>query len=145
MVDIENIAQGGVMAPWQAHLVQEELRRSMGLNGGDHVVIGVSHVGVLNSWLGWEGTRPRIVAKSGPDGADLALLEVLATEQVAARYDEVVLASGDGIFTEAVTALQAAGTVVTVVAWMNHCAKRLRLAAYRTTLLASETRLAGAA
>lgn len=145
VVDIENIAQGGVMAPWQARLVQDELRRSMGLNDHDQVIIGVSHVGVLNSWMGWEGTQPRIVAQSGPDGADLVLLEVLTTERVAARYDEVVIASGDGIFTDAVTALQAAGAVVTVVAWANRCAKRLRMAANRTVLLAPQVQIVGVA
>jgi uncharacterized LabA/DUF88 family protein len=73
--------------------------------------------------------------RSGEDGADLALLDVLLGERVAARFDEVVLASGDGIFTDAVAALGTAGVDVTVLARSGHCSKRLRLAARHTVLL----------
>ena len=46
-----------------------------------------------------------------------------------------MLVSGDGIFTEAVGALGALGVQVTVVARVDSCSKRLRLAAGRTVLL----------
>ena len=145
VVDIENLAHGAVLTPLQAHLVQDELRRSVQLTDDDHVVIGVSHIGALNSWIGWEGPRPRILARSGQDGADLTLLEVLSDEHIAERFDQVVLASGDGIFTDAISTLGSAGTQVTVVAWMGHCSKRLRMAAHQTTLLAPQAQIAGVA
>ena len=132
VVDIENVVGGAVLTVEQAvgaHLSIEELAA---LNGSEHVVIGTSHVGVVSTGLGWRG--PRLVVRSGENGADLALLEVLTEERVEERFDEVVLVSGDGIFAEAVAALGAAGLDVTVVAPAGHCSKRLRLAAQRSIL-----------
>lgn len=132
-VDIENVAGGAVMAIEQAvdaHLCIDE---ALGLNGREHIVIGTSYVGVIAAGLGWRG--PRIVAGFGENGADLALLEVLTEERVEERFDEVVVVSGDGIFTEAVAALGAAGVQVTVVARPEACSKRLRMAAFRTVFL----------
>ena len=132
VVDIENVVGGAVLTVEQAvsaHLAIDEVAA---LNGSEHVVIGTSHVGVVSTGLGWRG--PRLVVRSGENGADLALLEVLTEERVEERFDEVVLVSGDGIFAEAVAALGAAGLDVTVVAPVGHCSKRLRLAAQRSIL-----------
>ena len=133
VVDIENVVGGAVMAVEQAVRARSSIEDAIDLNGREHVVIGTSHVGVMASWLGWRG--PRIVARSGENGADLALLEVLTEERVEERFDEVVLASGDGVFTEAVAELGTAGVVVTVVALRGRCSKRLRMAAGRTIFL----------
>lgn len=133
VVDIENVVGGAVMAPQQAANARAAVARAASLTAGEQVVIGTSHIGVLAAGLGWRGTR--IVARSGIDGADLALMEVLLEERVEARFDEVVLVSGDGIFTEAVAALGAAGVDVTVVAGRDRCSKRLRMAAGRTSNL----------
>jgi hypothetical protein len=43
--------------------------------------------------------------RSGADGANLARLDVLASEHVAERFDEVVLVWGDGIFADAIGTL----------------------------------------
>jgi hypothetical protein len=133
VVDIENVVGGAVMASEQASSAHLSIEDAVGLADGEQVVIGTSHVGVLATGLGWRG--PRIVVRSGENGADLALLEVLTGERVEERFDEVVLVSGDGIFTEAVGALGALGVRVTVVARADSCSNRLRLAAGRTVLL----------
>ena len=79
----------------------------------DLVVVSSSHFTAPATWFGW-GSARRIV-RSGPDGADLALIEILVTENVAARFDRVVIASGDGIFADAAAQLQQAKVAVTVV------------------------------
>jgi uncharacterized LabA/DUF88 family protein len=79
-----------------------------------------------------------VVVRSGADGADLALIEVLTGEHVHERFDEVVLVSGDGIFVEAVEKLEGTGVHVTVVADRESCSKRLRLAATRVVWLEPE-------
>jgi hypothetical protein len=114
-------------------------RGAAGLHGDEHVVIGTSHVGLMATGLGWAG--PRLVARSGENGADLALLEVLAQERVEERFDEVIIVSGDGIFTDAVAALGAAG--VRVVTRPEACSKRLRMAAGRTVYLNSSAMAMG--
>lgn len=118
------------MTTEQASLAHLSVEDAVVLTGSEQVVIGTSHVGVVAAGLGWRG--PRLVARSGENGADLALLEVLTEERVEERFDEVVLVSGDGIFTEAVAALAAVGVEVTVVAHPGRCSKRLRLAARHT-------------
>jgi hypothetical protein len=45
----------------------------------------------------------------------LALIDVIRLEDISARFDHVVIASGDGIFAEPCARLQAAGCSVTVV------------------------------
>lgn len=133
VVDIENVVGGAVVAAEQAVAARLSLREAVALSDCEQVVIGSSHIGVLATWLGWRG--PRIVVRSGENGADLALLEVLTGERIEERFDHVVLASGDGIFTDAVAALGAAGVFVTVVAYPDGCSRRLQMAASRTVFL----------
>jgi len=133
VVDIENLVGGAVLAVEQAERAHRFIQEAVSLNDREQVVIGTSHVGVLATGLGWRG--PRIVARSGADGADLALLDVLKHERVEERFDGVVLVSGDGIFTDVVASLGASGLDVTVVARAGRCSKGLRMAASRTVLI----------
>ena len=56
-------------------------------------------------------------------------------EDVAEHFQHVVLVSGDGIFTDAVTELGARGMQVTVAARRGQLSNRLRLAAARVVHL----------
>ena len=68
---------------------------------------------LLNAALGWPHARYRV--RSGPDGADLALLDVLRHENVAQRFTHVAIGSGDHLFAEEAAHLAAHGVWVTVV------------------------------
>jgi hypothetical protein len=72
-----------------------------------------SHLAWLNAALGWPHAHYRI--RSGPDGADLALLDVLRHEDVARRFTHVAIGSGDHLFAEEAARLAAQGVWVTVV------------------------------
>lgn len=133
VVDIENVLGGAVLAAGQSVEAHRAVQGVVALTGCEQVVIGTSHIGVLATWLGWRG--PRIVVRSGENGADLALLEVLTEERIEERFDELVLVSGDGIFADAVAALGAVGVSVTVVAHRTGCSRRLQMAASRTVFL----------
>lgn len=138
VVDIENMVGGAVMAAEDAAWVRRCLQEAVGLREDEQVIIATSHISFMAAGLGWQG-RPRLLPpRSGKDGADLALLEVLAGERIEERFDEVVLASGDGIFTDAVAALGGAGVRVTVVAHRDGCSKRLRMAASHTVFLKND-------
>lgn len=106
---------------------------AIGLCDDEQVVIGVGPSSVLAAGL----SRPsaRLVMGRGIDGADHALIDVLRDEHLAARFDEVVIVSGDGIFAEVAAWLASQGVAVTVVAREGHLSKRLRLAAGRVVLL----------
>jgi hypothetical protein len=132
LVDIENMIGGAVHDSESVVWAKQQFDSLFDLRPGDHVVVGTSHIGLLETGCNWP--HARYVIGSGPDGADLALLEVLE-ENVAARYGEVVIVSGDGIFTEKVADLAGRGLFVTVVAHPDGLAARLRLAAQHTTYL----------
>jgi hypothetical protein len=99
-----------------------EVRRQyvdrLGIGPGDQVVMAACHRGLMEAALGWPDARYRV--RSGRDGADLELLDVLEHEDIAARFEHVVLASGDGIFGHTVAKLTARGVRVTV---MSHQAR----------------------
>ncbi len=106
LVDAENLL--GTAAPCPADVLQLNLA---------FTTIGFS----------WRG--PQYLLRSGPDGADLALLAVLRHDHIAARFRRVVIASGDHIFTSAVTDLATVGCQVTVASRRGRLARTLEFAA----------------
>jgi hypothetical protein len=112
VVDAENIAGGSIRDAEAVAWVKEALMERVGLTEGDHIVIGTSDGGWFTVGCHWPHVR--YVARYGKDGADLALLDVL-DEQVERRFAQVVVASGDHIFTDKVSTLVQAGVNVTVV------------------------------
>lgn len=143
VVDLENVVGGAVMRVEQAVRARLCISKVIGLAPDEQVVIGTSHAGLLSSGLGWPTAR--LVVRSGRNGADLALLEVLQEERIADRFDEVALVSGDGIFTDTVAALARAGVFVTAVSRPEGCSRRLRMAAARSVVLDTPDLLGDAA
>jgi hypothetical protein len=113
LVDIENLAGAPIPSLGQVTEVQDWYMTRMAFGADDQVVMASSHLGLLNAALGWPHARYRV--RSGPNGADLELLDVLLHENVAARFNHVVIGSGDGVFRQAAASLAARGVLVTVV------------------------------
>lgn len=130
LIDIENISGGAIRTLAEARWVQRMLDSTLGLRHQEQVIIGVSKAGAIHTGPEWSSAR--IVVGTGVDGADHALLDVLNNENIADRFDKVVLVSGDGIFTETVATLGGHGVKVTVVAHQTSLAKRLQMAASQT-------------
>ncbi len=141
VVDVENVVGGAVVTRRAAAWAYWLVKRALGLRPDEQVVVGVSHRSALETGLAWPGAR--LVVRSGLDGADRALIDVLSDENISERFSELVLVSGDGIFTDAIAALAAQGVHVTVAAHPTGLAKRLRLAAGRTVVLADISRRLG--
>jgi hypothetical protein len=127
LVDIENIAGGATRSAGQAIWATAVVREALKLDDADHVVVGISHSSLLEAGLAWPGIR--LAVRSGPDGADRALLRVIDDENVSSRFNEVVIVSGDGIFSDAVASLGKNGVAVTVMAWSQACSRKLLVAA----------------
>ena len=96
--------------------------------GTDHVVIAADP-----QWAFYAGKRmptARLEVRSGASGADLALCDALCdTAFLTQRYTEIVIASGDHIFTASVHTLVASGLHVTVAAIPIHASPELTAAA----------------
>ena len=99
----------------------------------DQVEVASSHLTLLNAALGWPHAHYRV--RSGPDGADLALLDVLRHENVARRFTHVAIGSGDHLFAEEAAHLAAQGVWVTVVSRRRSLSPRLALAAREVIFL----------
>lgn len=125
-IDLENLMGGADPSPTLLDCAVELVESFR--HDGNLVVVAASHrVAALAAWkLPWVRWRWR----SGPDGADLALLEVLQNERVEQRFDRLTLVSGDGIFSGTIAALAHLGVHTTVVAAPDRLSKRLRVAAH---------------
>jgi NYN domain len=127
LVDVENLLGGPTFSADRA--IRGRLAYEAVVPGGivNQVVISTSHWAAPSAWIAWPESARRVV-RSGPDGADLALLDVLSYESVERRFDRVVIGSGDGIFAFAAARLQAAGCGVTVATRPESLSRKLRLA-----------------
>lgn len=143
LVDIENLT-GSPRPTWpEAGAAMGELVRLVPPTTGDHVVVGASRVLGLDVKRWWPDVR--VVTGAGPDGADLALLDVVADAPwIAARYDRIVVASGDHIFVPAVATLRLLGPVVGVVSRAGSLSRDLgRSASFTRTWEAGALAVAG--
>lgn len=127
VVDIENLAAAKIPRLSQIREVQNCYAERLTFRAFDQFVIASSRLTLLNAALGWPHARYR--ARSGPDGADLELLDVLLREDIAARFTHVAIGSGDGVFAAPAANLAAAGVWVTVVSRRDSLSARLALAA----------------
>lgn len=127
LVDLENVIGRG-------HLTESAVRQAFlayarcgVLAAYDHVIVATSHHNLLAAGFGWP--HARYVTRSGPNGADLALQEVMANERLQQRFGACILLTGDGGFAHPVAALIGRGLRVEVIAPMGRMSASLRLAA----------------
>ena len=127
VVDIENLAGAAVPTLARVAEVQGQYLSSLRFGVDDQVVLATSHLGLLSAGLGWPHARHLV--RSGKDGADLELIDVLEHENIAARFRHVVIGSGDGGFSRAAADLMTRGIRVTVVSRWGSLAYELAKAA----------------
>lgn len=123
VVDIENAVGTGVIDEESCKGVKSRIERTYHPGGSDLTVVGVSHKNNLFPAHAWDGAR--VVIREGHNGADLALEDVLINENVENRFDEVVIVSGDGLFSEQASRLRSMGVRVTVDARARQLARVL--------------------
>jgi hypothetical protein len=132
LLDVENLIGTGAPDPAQVRLLRSSYHAQVGIRPLDQVIIGCCHVAFKTVAFCWTGPRYRV--RSGPDGADQELLDVIQHEQLAARFTEVIIGSGDGLFAWAAAELAVAGSQVTVVSRRGHLARALEMAAGRRVI-----------
>ncbi|MCV7221879.1 NYN domain-containing protein [Mycolicibacterium elephantis] len=126
-MDLENVVGSGHVTELSARQARAGYLASGLVAPGDLVVVGVSHHNVLAAGFGWADARR--VARSGSDGADLALQEVMATENLFQRFSSAIIVTGDGGFASPVARLIGRGLTVGVVAPRGRLSAALKLAA----------------
>ena len=133
LIDIENLT--GTPSPTHGDLsfAELKLREVISDFDGAQCVVACSHRAAKTVAFSFPGAGRRW--RSGPDGADRALLDEMSDLRIMKRFDRLTLVSGDSIFTEAVAALGAAGIETIVVSREHSLARRLRMAALHVTTL----------
>lgn len=126
LIDVENFNGGPVKTTTQAQWCRKMIDNWIKPEEGDIVVLAADVNTVTNVHAGWPAHR--ILPGYGHNGADLKLLEVM-DEDLATRFSEMVLVSGDRIFAEKVSWLAGQGLPTTVFAHQTGLAKRLAFAA----------------
>ena len=124
VVDIENLAGTAIPSRMQVSKVQRMYLSRLGFGADDQVVMAASHRGLLEAALAWPNARYRV--RSGPNGADLELIDVLLHEDIPGRFRHVVIGSGDGLFVRAAMILAAGGVRVTVASRPDSLSNLLR-------------------
>jgi hypothetical protein len=135
LIDIENLAGSACPSLGQACWLRDAYHRHVGVGGMDQVVVACSHLAFRLAGFGWPDARH--VVRSGPDGADLELLDVIYRENVDHRFSRIAIASGDGAFADAAAGLAGRGCRVTVVSRRRSLSARLALAAHEVIFLDS--------
>ena len=132
-IDIENIAGGPELTVESVRRAKQIYLRSGVYELGDLIYIACSRANGVVTGLGWpEG---HLVCATGRDGADFELIEAIKRERVPERFAQVVIASGDGIFSTRAEVLRRAGVEVTVIAPAGGLSNRLRQAASSAVLI----------
>lgn len=133
LVDIENLTGNPRPSLSQVRQALGLYTACLAFGAMDQAEVASSHLTLLNAALGWPHAHYRI--RSGPNGADLALLDVLQHENVAKRFTHVAIGSGDHLFAEEAARLAALGVWVTVVCRPGSLSPRLALAAREVIFL----------
>ena len=113
LIDIENLAGTGHLDHVLARRMAGAYHTAAGCQVPDLTVVACSHHSGFAVALAFRGASVRW--RSGPDGADLALLEA-ADELPFECFDRLVIGSGDGIFLRLARRAHAKGLIVDVVA-----------------------------
>jgi hypothetical protein len=135
LIDIENLAATASPTTQDVGMVKTVLGLLMPDFDTAQRIVACSHHAAPAVAFAFPGARH--LWRSGPNGADLELLDVLENERVDQRFGRVTLCSGDGNFASSVARLAGAHVDVTVVALKGKLAARLELAARHVVKLPS--------
>ena len=136
VVDIENLCGGSAFVRENQAVVRNQfLSQERGLSLC--VLACGSYAARSCPELAWDWNPARLFVRSGLDGADFALLEVLRGDPAAARSARVEIWSGDHIFAPAALKLRRRGVDVTVFAPAGALSCKLAEVASRVVKLPS--------
>lgn len=114
LIDLENLLAGRVDTDTVAD-IWDEYRQVTGMRWDDHVIVAVSKRNAAATFFALPETVQRVIGSNGPDGADLALISAVDINWAVKRFGQVMVATGDHIFTDTTTGLRAAGLPVVQV------------------------------
>lgn len=130
LIDLENLCASGLALESLIEKVWRTYRYGVPTSPDDQYVVGSSHAFAKRAWfiLPAQGIQRR--ARSGKDGGELAILSDVDLVHAANRFDRLVIASGDGMFTETAKAARVQGLHVHQVSGLGSCSRALAATAH---------------
>jgi len=130
LIDLENLCGSGLPPTSLIEKVWRTYRYGVPTSSEDHYIVGTSHLFAARAWfvLPDQGIQRR--ARSGKDGGELAILTNLDLDHAVSRFDRLVIASGDGMFTETAKAAREHGLHVHQVSGLGSCSRMLAATAH---------------
>jgi hypothetical protein len=134
IIDPENLVGSGSCSEAQVSALHSEYT-ALAVGSSDLALVASSHFNQMAVAFGWmDGFH---LVRSGPSGADLALIHAYREVPNMDSFDGIVIASGDGIFEDIALDAVTRGLPVTVVVGAGALSKRLRMMATQVISLVS--------
>lgn len=126
LIDAENLCGSPLLTVEDVERLRREYFESVPIGPLDQIIIASAHVSVLSLIDGWPGQR--YLMRSGRNGADVCLADVVIDEGLHKRFDRVFMGSGDGGLAPFAGYLEGKGVRVTAVSRVRSLSARMRLA-----------------
>lgn len=125
LIDLENLC--GDAFPAEEHIarVWNTYRYGVSNSPEDHYVVGSSHLFASRAWFVLPPQGIQRCVRSGKDGGELAILAQFDLEHTAARFDRLVIASGDGMFATTARMARNCGLHIHQVSGLARCSRTL--------------------
>lgn len=133
LIDVENLCGASLPTCDQIREARRLYELVIPIGPTDHVVVASAHASLLAVGAGWPGAR--YLVRSGKDGADICLANVMLDEALAERYELIYVASGDGGLAPFVAELGRRGAHTVAVSRIQAISPHMRLAAVETVYL----------
>jgi hypothetical protein len=130
LIDLENLCGSGLPPTSLIARVWRTYRYGVPTSPADHFIVGSSHGFASLAWFILPAQGIQRVVRSGQDGGELAILAGVDLAHAANRFDRIVIASGDGMFTDTATTAREQGLHVHQVSGIGKCARTLANAAH---------------
>ena len=126
LIDAENLVGASLLSANDVRRLCGAYLTAVPFGPFDQVILASSHASVLALQMGWPGARYKM--KSGKDGADICLAEVVVEEHLEERFEHVYFGSGDGGLAPFAAHLESRGVHVTAVSRLRSLSPKMRLA-----------------
>jgi len=126
LIDAENLCGSPLLTASAVRDLRRTYTDRVPVGPMDQIILASAHISVLALQAGWPGQR--YVMRSGPNGADIRLAEIVAEEQLQRRFQHVYFGSGDGGLAPFAGFLEGNGVPVTAVSRIESISPRMRLA-----------------
>ena len=127
LIDAENLVGGPMLSRLDVVRLRDAYSTSVPVGPLDHIVVATAHNSLLSVGAEWRGIRHEM--RSGKDGADICLAEIVVYEHLAERFESIFIGSGDGGLAPFAAHLASQGASVTAVSRIGSLSPRMRLAA----------------